>query len=527
MLLPWAFGFYLVGLGAAMNYDVAPGQMAVLILIGIAMSIYLRKFRIASIILVLCCLPLGGIFGRIVAEKKAADILPGIYLEYDSATPLRIYGRVVEDGLTPHGSNAVILSTDVIESRGKFNNLNTRLLVFYTKTEIDIFAGNRITFDCTLGERERYLDSMQVKNLFVDAWCFAQRGSMQHYDAPGADVSLFLKFKASLVGNLTEGLQADYASLNQGVVFGRSAGDMSAGLEKKFYDAGISHLIVASGAQVALMIFPFLTMYDRMRNRWARAILFIFMAIAMIVLYFIVGHESSILRAISVGYVLLIGRAIGRPGHALNSIAFAGMLWLIISPDLLNDAGFLLSYSSAFGILYLAPVLVAWVERRYPKTLRGALIREPFPWNAYYWVKRNLIHLMVITVTSQWGVMPIIALKFGRISFNGILANLFAVPAGTVVLLLGAVSGVLGFIHPALSLVLNIIALPFLHVMINTAEFFSGLGVLTINHVRPPLLMVVAYYVVTITAIEMLKHGTGVLSLASRVKKGDLDLMDE
>ena len=76
MLLPWAFGFYLVGLGAGMNYDAAPEQMAILILIGIATAISLRKFRIASIILVLCCLPLGGIFGRIVAEKKAADILP-------------------------------------------------------------------------------------------------------------------------------------------------------------------------------------------------------------------------------------------------------------------------------------------------------------------------------------------------------------------------------------------------------------------------------------------------------------------
>jgi len=527
MLLPWAFGFYLVGLGAAMNYDVAPGQMAILILIGIATAISLRKFRIASIILVLCCLPLGGIFGRIVAEKKAADILPGIYLEYDSTTPLRMYGRVVEDDLNPHGRDAVIVITDVIESRGRFNNIHARLLVFYQKYEIDIIAGDRITFDCTLGERERYLDSMQVRNLFADAWCVAQRGSLRHYDAPGAGVSWFLRFKDSLVGNLTVGLRGDYASLNQGVVFGRSAGDMSAGLEKKFYDAGISHLVVASGAQVALMIFPFLTMYDRMRNRWARAILFIFMAVAMIVLYFIVGHESSILRAISVGYVLLIGRAIGRPGHALNSIAFAGMLWLIIAPDLVNDAGFLLSYSAAFGILYLAPVLVAWVERRYPRTLRGASIREPFPWNAYYWIKRNLIHIMIITVTSQWGVMPIIAMKFGRISFNGILANLFAVPAGTVVLMLGAVSGVLGFIHPALSLMLNIAAWPFLHVMMNTAEFFSGLGVLTIHQVRPPLLMVVAYYVVTITAIEMLKHGTDVLSLASRVKKGDMDVMDE
>lgn len=527
MILPWAFGFYLVGLGVARNYEVLPVQMAVLILWGVVAAVLLRKQRAASVILVLCFMPLGALFQGITSEANRPDQVGFLYERYGTNSPLRIYGEVLRSGIEFFGKDAVIVQADVIECRGNVENVNARLLVFLHEKNISLGPGDDIAFDCVLGDESRYLTAIPMKKYYPDAWCWAQRGSTGPFAAIGTYRKDFFKFKDALLGNLGVGLKGDYKSLYQGVVFGKEAGDLSPRLHEKFYDAGISHLIVASGAQVALIIFPFFTMYDRMRHRWMRAILFILMGVAMILLYLIVGHASSILRAISVGYVLLIGRAIGRQAHALNSLAFAGLLWLIVEPDLIMDASFLLSYSAAFGILYIAPIIVGWAERRYPRVLRGAGIRQPVPWKIYFWVKRNIIHLIIITVSSQWGVMPIIAWLFARVSFNALLANLVAVPAGSVVLVLGAISGVVGFIHPVLSMGLNLIAWPFLYTMMRVAEIFGGMNPLTMVHVKPPLILVVAYYVVTIAVIEMLRRGIDVLKLISRTTKGDLNVMDE
>jgi competence protein ComEC len=253
-----------------------------------------------------------------------------------------------------------------------------------------------------------------------------------------------------------------------------------------------------------------------------KALLFILMGCGMLLLLFIVGPASSILRAISVGFVVLLGKAIGRPTHPLNSLAFAGLIWLVVNPLLIEDKSFLLSYAASFGILYMAPVMVAGVESRFPRGLRGAGPLMSGLWRGYFWVKRNIIHLGIITVASQWGVMPIIAWGFGRISLNGLLANLVAVPAGSIVLIIGALAGVAGFIHPFLSQILNMIANPLLLLMMAVAHIFAKADPFTIERVRMNFVVVIAYYLVSIMIIEGLRRGSELLALATRVSRGDL-----
>jgi ComEC/Rec2-related protein len=527
MLFPWAFCLYLVGLGAAGKYPLHPVQMVVLIVAGAAGAILMRRYRVASVILVLCFMPLGMLLRGAEIEREQSGTHHPIYGKYGLDSPLRIYGEVLGGPFDIYGKSALLMRAHVIESRGEFNNVDARLLVFHEDEGSYFAVGDGVAFDCLLGDESRYLDSPPVKKLRMHAWCRAQRRSMVPYELSNVIGKGFSGFKESLFSHLRHGLEGDYISLYQGVVFGKEATGLSRRVRDYFYDAGISHLVVASGAQVALIIFPFFTIYGKLRSRWIRALLFILMGAAMIVLYFIVGHASSILRAISVGFVVLIGHAIGRPTHALNSLALAGLIWLIVEPGVIEDASFLLSYSASFGILYMAPIIVSWLESRFPRALRGAGTRAPAHWKVYFWIKRNLIHLGIITIASQWGVMPIIAWKFNRVSFNGLLANLVAVPAGSIVLILGALSGVAGFIHPLLSLGLNYVALPFLWVMMSVAKVFGGLDPWSFENVRPHLIVVVAYYIVTILVIEAVRRGADVLALASRAAKGDLDMFDE
>jgi competence protein ComEC len=74
------------------------------------------------------------------------------------------------------------------------------------------------------------------------------------------------------------------------------------------------------------------------------------------------------------------------------------------------------------------------------------------------WLKRIvrfLVTCAITTVSAQLGVMPILAATLGRLSIAGIMSNLFAVPLGQMILVLGAISGIGGFISPAVALFLN------------------------------------------------------------------------
>ena len=507
----------------AKSIVVYPLQMLAVIAVGIAGGIILRKGRLASIVLALCFLPLGILLGYISSRNIEAEDIHTIYKIYGTESPLRVYGEVLNNSVDVYGKRSILVQAYVVESRDVYKNISATMLVFMPDDNTQFNSGEGISFDCMLGEPKRYLNAYPVAKLGAEAWCNAQRGSIGPYEITNRWRKNFYLFKMLLLGHLQMGLDADYSSLFQGVVFGKEAQALSSQVKEDFYSAGISHLVVASGAQVALMIFPFFTLYNRIRSRIAKALLFILMACAMMLLLFIVGPASSMLRAVSVGFVVLIGRALGRSTYPLNSLAFAGLLWLVINPELVSTASFLLSYSASFGILYMAPILVEAAENRFPRGLRGAPVLMSAFWRFYFWVKRNLIHLGIITISSQWGVLPIIAWKFGRVSLNGILANMLAVPAGSIVLTLGALSGVLGFVHPFFSLTLNLTARPLLALMIHVAHFFGKLDPLSAKRVDMPIAGVIAYYIVSIAVIEMLRRGPEVLGVVSRLRKGELE----
>ena len=528
MLFPYALCFFLAGMGLSTVSGVPIVHLCVLIAAGVVASFFLRSRKAASVILVAAFLPLGALMVQTSATGlRAVMDSEELRAKYGTDTPLRIYGYVALENLSVHFKDAVVINASVIESRGEFENTNARLLVFLRDDMPEFHRGDEAAFDCVFGDFSKYLGSRQVSKHRVVAWCWAQSGEIVTGPPSSASVKGFLGFKDALLDHLEYGLSDEYAALYQGVVFGRETQRLTPSFYKDFYAAGMGHLVVASGAQVALIIFPFFTLYGRFRSRWLKAALLILMGGSMILLYLIVGHASSILRAISVGFILLIGRALGRSTYALNSLSIAGLMWLVIDPGLIGHLGFLLSYFASFGILYMAPIIVEWVESRFPEALRGSGPRTPVHMRVYFWLKRNVIHLGTISMASQWGVMPIIAWKLGELYFNGIAANIIAVPLGSIVLIVGAASGAAGFIHPALSYGLNYIALPFIHLIIATAKFFGGLQFLRISAFSPPLAAVVAYYIGTIAIVEMLRRNTAILHIASRLRRGDVDLLED
>jgi ComEC/Rec2-related protein len=268
------------------------------------------------------------------------------------------------------------------------------------------------------------------------------------------------RLRYRIVSHLSWGMGEREGELVAGVVCGRRSRHLNGQWTRDFYQAGLSHLIVASGAQVSLLFLPilFLIAQAGIPMRFRRVLLIV-LGILLLGFTRLLGAEPSILRAAAMGILMLLSIGVGRRAFGLAALSSAGLFWLLQNPLLSRDTGFLLSIGSCFGMTYFSGPLM---ERLAIPDSPSMPIRAGVPAfiedNFSSWLKRIvrfLVTCAITTVSAQLGVMPILAATLGRLSIAGIMSNLFAVPLGQMILVLGAISGIGGFISPAVALFLN------------------------------------------------------------------------
>jgi competence protein ComEC len=142
----------------------------------------------------------------------------------------------------------------------------------------------------------------------------------------------------------------------------------------------------------------------------------------------VVGFKLPLLRA---SLIYLFGGAhfyLERKGLILSSwydryqaLATAALLLLLLEPEAISTAGFQLSFGATFAIaLFIEPI-------------ENALKLKP----------DYLSGILAASIAAQIGVGPVLAVHFGQIHPWAPVANLFAVPAVTLVLYFGLL--LLGF----------------------------------------------------------------------------------
>ena len=114
-------------------------------------------------------------------------------------------------------------------------------------------------------------------------------------------------------------------------------------------------MLVISGLHVTLLaagLFFFLRSYIMpMRQAVVVTVLFLFMYGQF------TGFEVATARAVLMMCCVLFARYTGRCYDALSALSFGGIITLVSEPVQLFQCGFLLSYTSVFGIVLFAPVM--------------------------------------------------------------------------------------------------------------------------------------------------------------------------
>lgn len=240
-----------------------------------------------------------------------------------------------------------------------------------------------------------------------------------------------------------------------------------------FATTGTLHLFAISGLHIAGMAVALAWMGRRCR---VDARLAGILALAVLWLYVeATGGTPSARRAWMMAACILACTTARRKPNAVQGLALACALTLVLDPEAATDAGFQLSYASVAGILLAggpaarALARPGLAERLTPKNARTLRLRF------VGWLRARMIEGLCISLAASVAGAAIALSLFRTICPGGILANLVLVPLSSLPVVVGMLSIALTPFSwlDAVRHVLNGVAAGWLHGMAAIATRFS------------------------------------------------------
>ncbi|MFA6184472.1 MAG: ComEC/Rec2 family competence protein [Parcubacteria group bacterium] len=294
---------------------------------------------------------------------------------------------------------------------------------------------------------------------------------------------IILDFKNKLETNINRIIPQPEASLANGILFG-GGGALSKELQEAFSATGMTHIVAVSGYNVTI-IAEYLMFIGIFLGLW-RAQSFYFSILGIFLFVAMIGFPSSALRAGVMGCLILWAIKNGRLASLNNAILLAGSIMLAINPLLLRwDIGFQLSFLATVGLVQMAPF-----------------------WEKYFLNKYKLggmLEIMLMTISAQLFVLPIILYNFHNLSLISIIANILILPIIPATMLFVFLSAIGSFVFYPIALVFGWLGYILLKYEIVVVSFLSKLkfSSLEINDFKEG--KVIVWYILLIGFIYFVK----------------------
>ncbi len=269
------------------------------------------------------------------------------------------------------------------------------------------------------------------------------------------------------------------ASLLAGILLGVQSG-IPQGVMDAFRLTGTSHIIVISGFNITIIAALFTLIFSRFLGIRRGAVT----AAAGIILYtLLVGANPAVVRAAILGILTLLGYQLGRRQVGLNSLAIVAAVMAVITPAVLWDVSFQLSFAATLGIMLYAGMFSEWfthLAERYSSTTTAHRLAGPV--GAYF----------LLTLAAQLTTLPLMIYYFKRLSLTAFIANPLILPAQPPLMVLGGLSVLSGIVFKPIGQLLAWAAWPFTAYTIRVVEWLAAVphGSIALGQVTLPLILI-------------------------------------
>lgn len=195
-----------------------------------------------------------------------------------------------------------------------------------------------------------------------------------------------------------------------------------------FSMAGITHILVASGMHVAVvLIICSILLYPFRKNRYLYNII---TSVVVLLFAIIVGLHPSIIRAVVAYFMYLIARNTLRCADSVTVLFEAMFVILLINPLSIYNLSFLLSFGSVFGIITLSPHIIKWLTCFVYTPNMIVRFVNLFPKSAGEWITntskyitRMAVSAAAVSIAAQIGVFPIMVKAFNGSAIMSLFIN--------------------------------------------------------------------------------------------------------
>ncbi|MEO1437531.1 MAG: ComEC/Rec2 family competence protein, partial [Bacteroidota bacterium] len=235
-----------------------------------------------------------------------------------------------------------------------------KLLLYFPDSAQQPEFGHRILFKATLrsisSPKNPYAFdySQYLRNQSIHGQVFLRSGQWVILDSSDVHQStLFMYQLRESIRDKLDGFTPQNQPLLEALILGDKSG-LDPAVKEAFAKSGALHVLAVSGLHVGLVytllggLAQFLFRRFK-RMRWMETTL----VLAGIWLFVgVSGASASVCRAGTMFSFFVLGQQLGRRGNGFNSLAGAGFCLLVMNPLLVFQAGFQLSFTAVWGILF-------------------------------------------------------------------------------------------------------------------------------------------------------------------------------
>ncbi|MFG6686263.1 ComEC/Rec2 family competence protein [Mariniflexile sp. HNIBRBA6329] len=211
--------------------------------------------------------------------------------------------------------------------------------------------------------------------------------------------------------------------------------DISEEVYTSYTNAGAIHILAISGLHIGLILlileFIFKPVTHVKHGKLFNAIILVSILWCFAI---IAGLSASVTRAVTMFSIVAIAKNLNRPTNIYNTLAISAFIILLFKPMFLFDVGFQLSYLAVFAIVAIDPLLYKL-------------------WKTKYWLTDKLWHTFTVTVSAQFGIIPLSLYYFHQFPSLFFLSNLVIIPllgyilgAGICIILLAVLNSLPQFL---------------------------------------------------------------------------------
>ena len=549
MKLPalWIAAAFAAGIAIASRWQASPKiwcAAAAMAMAAGAILIWRKRAAFAWCFALIAWLALGGLA---IGVERAA--VPSSHISrliassaIDTSVPLRWRGRLREDPLRLPWGLRYELDLEDVESGGVEVPASGGL-------RVNFYSGPRATEPLQglrAGDRVEALVKARPPRNYLDPGAFDVHGFLarQKIDVVGSlrsgellqvidrPVPTMRQRLARARGNLLARVDSLFADQPERAAVLRAMllGDRSfvdSDVVLAFQKTAAYHVLVVAGLHVGALVVFLYWLGRRLRLPSIAVALITLAALAAYV--GIVQDRPPILRAALIAAFYLCARPLFRRVELLNTISLAALGILLWKPSALTDSSFQLSFLAAGVIAALA---LPWMERTsapYRAGLRhlGDVTRdgahpprvEQFRidmramanWLSLRLPRRIAAHgseilsapvivglrlwdIVLLSVVIQWGMLPLLAQDFHRVSLAGPLSNIPAVILTAIVVPLGFVAVLASFVWSRLALLLAKALSLCAGLLISTVTWFGHWPRLSYRIPGPPMWLVITFF---------------------------------